>query len=274
LKWSFAMLAFVHIHKTAGITINWVLRRSFGLQHCDVEPWKKNVPFFSANDYLYLRKLYSRTVSIAGHKVRAYSDLDQVCPNIKYYTFLREPIIRFVSHYQYTVQFMKVNIPLDTWLNKDEVHNYQIKRIVGTDDLDAAIKMVQEKFMFVGLVEHFDESLIMLQRKSDDYKLKISYRNKNVSSNNSIKNRILSDPKILKKIESANRIDLEFYKFVTQELYQKYKSEYGPTLDKDVINFKKTNTSPDINKKLLLNLLKRRLLYRPIVHCYRFFRDR
>jgi len=33
------MLVFIHINKTAGRTVRYILRSSFGLRHCEVEPW-------------------------------------------------------------------------------------------------------------------------------------------------------------------------------------------------------------------------------------------
>jgi hypothetical protein len=33
------LLVFVHINKTAGTTLRYILRSSYGSRHCDVEPW-------------------------------------------------------------------------------------------------------------------------------------------------------------------------------------------------------------------------------------------
>ena len=33
------LLVFVHINKTAGTTLRYILRSSYGARHCDVEPW-------------------------------------------------------------------------------------------------------------------------------------------------------------------------------------------------------------------------------------------
>ena len=33
------LLVFVHINKTAGTTLRFILRSSYGARHCDVEPW-------------------------------------------------------------------------------------------------------------------------------------------------------------------------------------------------------------------------------------------
>ena len=33
------VLVFIHINKTAGTTLRYILRSSYGTRHCDVEPW-------------------------------------------------------------------------------------------------------------------------------------------------------------------------------------------------------------------------------------------
>ena len=34
------MLVFVHINKTAGTTMRYIVRSTHGSRHCDVEPWQ------------------------------------------------------------------------------------------------------------------------------------------------------------------------------------------------------------------------------------------
>jgi hypothetical protein len=262
------MLAFVHLHKTAGITINWILRRSFGLHHCDVEPWRKHADFFSVDDYHGVRKLYTRIDSISGHMVRAYSDLDQVCPKIQYFTFLREPVTRCASHYQYVIQRGR-NIAFQEWINIEDYRNLQTKMIAGTDNLDAAINILREKFFFVGLVEHFDESLVMFRHRAADERLNIFYNSRNVAPNNTIKTRLLDNPQTRSQLIAANRNDLALYGFVSQKLYPQQKREYGRSLDSEVVHFREANHFSRFNTNLLLNFLKRRLFYTPIVIGYR-----
>jgi len=179
------MLAFAHLMKTAGTTINSILRRSFGLGHCDVHPWDKGATVFSADDFHYLKKIYSRIESLSGHELRPYSDISRVCPNLEWFTYLREPLTRTASHYQYSVQrnrkypgkSNKKEILFEDWLCREAAHNYQTKRIAGTEDLDLAIKILKENFLFVGLFERFDESLVMLQKKTQN-RLNIFYCHK------------------------------------------------------------------------------------------------
>ena len=62
--------AFVHIEKTGGVTLNEALRRSFGIFHCDAEPWRGYTAMpFDADDYRRLRWIQPGLRSIAGHCV-------------------------------------------------------------------------------------------------------------------------------------------------------------------------------------------------------------
>jgi hypothetical protein len=263
------LLACVHLHKTAGKTINWILRRSFGLRHCDVLPWHKGAGIFTADDYRRVSKLYPNIESISGHSLRAYSDLDRICPTIQYFTFLREPLLRSASHYQFTVEHRKKKISFDEWIGHKNNRNYQTRVIAGGWDLERAVRILEDKFMFVGLVERFDESLVLLKRRYALNNLNILYRSKHVAKKNELKNELLANPATRKRLEESNEIDTLLYKYVFDKLYPKYRAEYGDALEADVASFKRMNASAsDINTALLLQFLKRRLVYRPVLFAY------
>ena len=63
------MLVFIHINKTAGRTVRYILRSSYGLRHCEVEPWHASWtdPPFSTHDLQRLRRFYPNLESIGGH---------------------------------------------------------------------------------------------------------------------------------------------------------------------------------------------------------------
>ena len=84
------MLVFIHINKTAGSTVRYVLRSTFGINHCEVEPWHAQWkdPPFSAQDLQRLRKLYPHLESIGGHRVTGYIDLQENGTQFKYFTFM------------------------------------------------------------------------------------------------------------------------------------------------------------------------------------------
>ena len=100
------MLVFIHISKTAGRTIRYIQRSSYGLHHCEVQPWydRRKGPPFSSEDLHRLRKIYPTLKSIAGHHVRGYVDLQENNTEFRYFTFMRDPLKRQASYYQFKVQ--------------------------------------------------------------------------------------------------------------------------------------------------------------------------
>jgi hypothetical protein len=263
------ILAFIHIEKAAGITINRILRRSFGVHHCDVEPWSKTADIFSASDLTLLQKLYPNLKSIAGHRVKPYSDLGD---NVRYFTFLREPIARCASHYQYQIQRMRKQISFDEWISDEQYHNFQTKKIVVNADLGNAIALVEQLPIFMGLIERFDESIIMLQRWVGGGQLDVAYRKENVAHDASIKNQLVQSLSTRAKLEQANDIDLQLYQYVEKTLYPKQKEQHGDSLEVDMVFFQSANYP---NRKLMpyvMGLAKRNLFYKPFLYSHRFFK--
>ena len=71
------------------------------------------------------------------------------------------------------------------WIDEDWVRNAQTQRIAGVPDAHEAIRVIEEKEMFVGLTERFDESMVLLKAlKADD--LDISYAHVNVAKRNTV----------------------------------------------------------------------------------------
>lgn len=265
-----SMLAFVHIEKTAGQTIIRILRRSLGVHHCDVEPWCKSDDFFSAKDYRLLQRLYPRLRSIAGHKVKPYSDLDQACESVRYFTFLRHPVVRCASNYQFQVQKMGKRISFDDWIALERYQNLHTRKIAGAADLESAIEILESKFCFVGLVEAFDESLLMLRLAVNAADIDIRYRRANVASDNRIKNELLSNPGTRESLVAANQIDLALYNYVKREIWSRQRQDYRGPLNGDVGRFQE-HVEPRVyhNANMILNRLKRNALYKPARSLYR-----
>ena len=103
------MLVFIPMHKTGGTTLSHILRGSFGLRHCQVEPWhaRWTGPPFSAHDLQRVRKFYPNLKSIAGHRVMGYVDFEQNGTQFKYFTFMRDPLKLCASRFQYKVRISK-----------------------------------------------------------------------------------------------------------------------------------------------------------------------
>lgn len=268
------LLVFVHINKTAGTTVRYMLRSSYGARHCDVEPWHGawEDPPFSTPDLRRVRKLYPNLASIAGHRVTGYADLDEVGTDFRYFTFLREPISMCASRFQYQLDHRKKERVFEEWIQNDWVRDAQTQRIGGTTDASDAIAMLDKKEMFVGLTERFDESMVMLKElRAPD--LNIAYERVNVAKRSKIAKDLLSDPATRQMIVEANRADLKLYEYVQRELYPAFQREFGPSLEDAVAEC--AATPPSFNRrKLAMFGLKQRLVHRPALRLYRGNRSR
>ena len=265
------LLVFVHINKTAGTTLRYILRSSYGARHCDVEPWHAawSDPPFSTADLERVRKLYPRLASIAGHRITGYVDLEEAGTDLRYMTFLREPVALCASRFQYQLDYRKKkNLVFEEWIEKDWVRDSQTQLIGGTTDPAHATSVIDRKEMFVGLTERFDESIVMLRElRAPD--LQIGYRPVNVAKSSGVAKRLLSDPRTRQLIVDANQADLELYDHVMREVYPAQERAYGTSLSRSVDAFREETRKRYDRRNLAFYGLKQRMLLRPTIRLYR-----
>ncbi|HJQ79707.1 MAG TPA: sulfotransferase family 2 domain-containing protein [Lacipirellulaceae bacterium] len=151
------MLAVIHIEKCGGTTLIDVLRRNFQLDHFDVIPRDRQAMVFTAGDLHDLLKFRPTVKSIAGHTIRLDSGLENVAPQIRYITCLRDPVRRYVSDYCHFVERLGLEADFEQWLGREDRHNFQTRAIAGEADLDAAIHLLETRFELVGALESFAE---------------------------------------------------------------------------------------------------------------------
>ena len=265
------MIVFIHINKTAGTTLRYILRSSYGPRHCDVEPWHGawSDPPFSMKDLRRVRKIYPRLASIAGHRVTGYVDLREPGDRTDYITVLREPLAMCASRFQYQLEYRKKSkLVFEEWIKKDWVGNAQVKRIAGTASAADAIRVIRERSMFVGLTERFDESMIMLKAlRAPD--LSIGYAPVNVAKGSQLAKQLLADSDTRRMIVDVNQEDLELYKHVTCHTYPALQQEYGPGLDDAVSEYCNRRHRGFNRWNLILYGVKQRALHRPLLRLYR-----
>lgn len=264
------MLVFIHINKTAGSTVRYILRSSYGSRHCDVEPWNAawvEAPF-SKDDLRRVRRIYRDLASIAGHRVTGYTDLEDGVP-LEYVTFLRDPLKMCASRFQYHVDHRGKNVEFDEWIQRDWLRDAQTKRIAGTASADDAIDIIRRKNIFVGLTERFDESLVLLKAlRAPD--LDISYTRINVARRNSLAEELLSDARTRDALVDANRADLELYRYARDELFPAAECEYGPSLAESAAALQRPSGRAWNRRNLVACRLKQRLVYKPALRLYRW----
>ena len=265
------LLVFVHINKTAGTTLRFILRSSYGARHCDVEPWHGAWadPPFSTADLQRVRRLYPRLASIAGHRISGHVDLEEAGTDFRYLTFLREPIALCASRFQYQLDYRKKqNLVFEEWIEKDWVRDAQTQRIAGTTDAADAIAVIERKEMFVGLTERFDESVVMLRElRAPD--LDIAYAPVNVAKSSDVAKGLLADPATRQMIVDANQADLELYQHSVREVYPAQQRAFGSSLSGSVAAFREEPRKGYRRRNLALYGLKQRVLLGPTIRLYR-----
>lgn len=264
-----AVIAFVHIEKTAGKAVRHQLRREFGIKHCDVKRWRKDADYFSAAGLRRLLRVYPALRSIAGHSIKAYSDLKTGFPDLRYYTFLRDPIRRCISHYQYRVNLGSIKCSFEDWIRDEANHNWQVRTLVGVPDLDRALRMIEHDISFVGLQERLDESLaLMSQALHLDKAIGLASERVNAAKNNRIRDKIIGDTRNLRLLQKANELDIELYRYVETVIYPRQQKAYGGMSER----FAKASGRgfwSRYGQGYCSNAAYRALIYKPVVWLYR-----
>jgi hypothetical protein len=274
------MYAFVHIDKTGGTTLASILRRSFGIRHCDIRvPMAKrrgdypdHRAVIEAADLRRIKRLYRSLRGIAGHNVRAYSDLEAACPSIRYFTILREPISRFHSHYLSRGGHSRQEF--DRWMSAPWVRNWQTKMIAGEPNAQRAIDLLATRFGFVGLTERFDESLVMLGRWLQEPAFRPEYRRLNQLSENRpdiARNKTdlgyMESADVHARIQEANLEDQKVYDFVKSNLYPRQLAIHGDNLKTALRELLQRNLSGSQLSESAWSRLMRNCVYKPLIHC-------
>ena len=102
-----------------------------------------------------------KITGVGGHRLLATNYSLDGNPFI--FSFLRSPNSRFISHLNWQITKMRRNWTVETFAQNQYFNNYQCMRICGTRDASAAIDVINNVFSFVGLLEHYDESLVLMK---------------------------------------------------------------------------------------------------------------
>ena len=150
-----------------------------------------------------------------------------------YITFLRKPIERTVSFYNYVSKSPTNRLYNDvknkslfdfvTQVKDFDVVNGQIRKISGLNGsedemLEAALENIEKHFSFVGLQEKFDESLVVF---GDIYNWsRLYYKKQNVSDRGVSVSGL--DVKTIEAIKELNNGDLKLYEKMEKMLTQRF----------------------------------------------------
>lgn len=229
------MIVFLHIPKTAGTTMRFILANSFGIRHCHTNNTKTD--HFTPDDFRLAQSIFPKMTSMAGHNLIDPPSLQ--VPDPYYITFLREPITRVFSGYQDSV-LRGVNTKTfeESIVMKDALRNLQVRLIAGAEDLDKAKLFIDKKCHFVGLTASFDLSLSVLL-KLCPYPIKPAYKRRIVATDNTIKKSLQADDKMVQLATEHNSLDVALYEFATTEIFPRLCEEAGLKDSDNVPSFDK-----------------------------------
>lgn len=273
------MYAFVHIDKTGGRTVRAILRNSLGTGHCEIRtPYARRPPdpndrsvYVTGDDLRKVRRIYRNLRGIAGHNVMPYSDLEVACPGIRYFTWLRDPVARYLSHYKNKARSY-TREDFDRWTSAEWTHDFQAKTLAGAARPQEAIDLMASKVGFVGLTEYFDESLLMLRQWlaepafRPEYQpvnqLAVKSRTRDVARAHT-DTRYLDDPAARARLREINAIDQRVYDFARHEMFERQRQAYIGDLAADVTALRERNRQLTDWSEPLSSRLLRNWVYKP-----------
>jgi len=165
---------------------------------------------------------------------------------VSYFTLLREPVARVLSHYGFSAGRHQPNAAsLSEHIATHVEANLQTRLLAGPyariAPLSPAERLERAKgnlraCAMVGLTERFDETMLLL-KKAHGWRMPF-YERSNVSQHRLTREDIPAS--IIRQIEADNALDAELYA-CAQELFETQVREYGPRLGRDVRIFRALN---------------------------------
>lgn len=247
---------FLHIPKTAGTTLYEIFKANYH----PAEIYNRE---FSGDDGAspLINLSMERRAAIRLLWGHFPFGLHQYLPGpFTYFTFLRDPVERVISHYYYLLNHPKMfwipeeirekNLTLYEILEREmimDIKNMYTRLLAGLpylfpadgyteQHLETAKYNLQNYFSVVGLVERFDESLLLL-KKTYGWR-NIYYVQDNV--NRQRPGRETIPPETIALIEQQNNLDMELYRF-GQELFANQVARHGASFSQEVRRFQLRN---------------------------------
>ena len=148
--------------------------------------------------------------------------------------------------------------------------NFLCRMLTGVPRREAtaepAIKVLRERVGFVGLLQDFDLSLVMLRRWLNLPGFDIGYRSRNEARSNRMRLELKEDPANVELVRSLNAEDLLLYEHAAGVVFEEQKRGYGPQLvaDLDAFRQRQARRRPSLPRpSRLWGFARRGLVWRP-----------
>lgn len=284
------MLAFVHIEKCGGTTLDNILKRSFGIRHLNVIPKNKSGMTLSLEDLERLERLRPKIISISGHAVRPWI-LKKSPGSFSMYTLLRDPVQRYISDFKHFAPCYKSAGNFQKWLKLENRKNFITRSLCGEENLEKAKRVVTDEFDLIGIVEQFDEFLMQLRRIAFPLNLIAEYQVQNKAENRynggrklyaqfirkmNLKTGVdiqthgdhINFSSYMEEIQAANYMDIQLYEFVMSEVLPAQRLRTKLKVD---VGNKEQNILLREGFNGKISFLYRNLIYKPMAGYFPFW---
>ncbi|MEM9403031.1 MAG: hypothetical protein AAGA44_11155 [Pseudomonadota bacterium] len=259
------MLAFVHIEKAAGTTLIHILRRNFFPRYMDVNPLvREGGRSLTSRDLRIARRVNPFLSVIGGHSVTSHSDLESLYPDIRYVVVFRDPVERYISQFKYWNRHLGKGVSFEQFLDDEATWNVQTKKIAGSADSGAAIRELDSKFLLAGVVEQFDEFLLLLEKRLEPFAFDPRYTVQNQTKSGVKDASSVRLDEYRAEIAARNTADVELYKHVVETLMPRQVADYGDDFGKNLIAFQAAKTVGANNTVRYLDYGLRKAYVQPV----------
>ena len=268
------IIAYCHIGKVGGKRLQFYLRSHFGLSYRCVAHAKTR--YYSSLELESDLSWNPFIKYLGGHSVRPHIDYGPLEDRLTWFSFFRDPLTRTLSHYYQQTQSpsFEPNGLLD-WLARYPNRAYwQVYMIAGENDLSKAKDIIRNKYSFVGLNEHYEQSLLLFAQKFGLKNFQFIDGTSLPKPEKSTRYKeILQDFDMHRdEIRELLKDEIEFYDFVTK-IYDQQCDQYGRANLSEDLNKHFENTRPP-NRYNFNNLVAstcERLFWRPKARLGRAF---
>jgi hypothetical protein len=221
-------IIFLHIPKTAGTTLRNIIYAQYATDR--IIPIYRDERFMDMETFSQLSPEQKDAADIfIGHF--AYGFHQRLSGNrpYKYATMLRHPISRGLSLYNHLKNLQFAGSEISFWeilksKRANQFQNSQTRHIAGWGSkelLDEAIDNIEKDFLFVGITERFNESLLLA---GHDLGWRLQpYERRNVTSTMWAVNYadiLRNEKESMQKLENLNTIDLQLYEYANKRFSQ------------------------------------------------------
>ncbi|NQV55355.1 MAG: sulfotransferase family 2 domain-containing protein [Rhodospirillales bacterium] len=222
---------FLHIHKTAGTTLRYIVDQQFGPENVITYCNQPSIQLLENLDAMLTTHPNYRAV--IGHF--KYGLHKKVSGPTRYITFLRHPVARTISQYKESLINQRerlegsdgkiMSLAESVAANPEYYSDYQANYLVGDDFQPspvntlsgAALDNLGDNFAAVGLVEYFDQSVALMSAKLGWEPAEYPIGNvKNIE--------VEVTAETIEQIISINKSDLAIYEVMKSKLLCEFES--------------------------------------------------